>query len=719
MALAHSPNEKGEGHPLVDHLRQVAVLASDFASKFEAAELGYWAGLWHDVGKFHPDFQAYLISPNRNRGPDHKGAGALLACRRSEPLSFLIAGHHGGLPSRDKLKYWLREKEKAPEVEKAIEIGRAHLAEIEPGQPIAFPRRFSSKHEVEFFLRMLFSALTDADFLDTEKHFSSEKSAQRKFTVSLASLWGRFHASQEHLTGKYRDPVNRVRHSVYRACVRAGELPQGFFRLTVPTGGGKTRSAFAFGLRHSLKHRLERVIVAIPYTSIIEQTASEYRKILGPEAVLEHHSGATPSEDEHNPSLHEVWQRLASENWDAPVVVTTTVQLFESLFSNGTAKCRKLHNIAKSVLILDEVQTLPVRLLVPILDALRQLVAHYRVTVVLCTATQPALDESPFLKGLPNVREIAPNPARLFSALKRIRYDWSQNRMSWFAIADEMRKEGQALAVVNTKRDAMALLDALDDPEAFHLSTQMCGAHRHDTLEMIKALLVAGKPCRLVSTQVVEAGVDLDFPFVLRAIGPLDRIVQAAGRCNREGRLEVGRVLVFDPQDGSLPDGEYRSATDNTLALIRSPSFAFDNPEVYKRYFQHFYQVAEKDSKNIQKLRESFNYPEVSQRFRLIEEDTVPVVVRYAGKDGNAAAKYKKAVDQLIMLLRREHEETPRWILRKLQPYLVNMYWQELSKYERDGWVKELRPGLWEWFGPYDRVRGIVVPGVEVERLVV
>ncbi|MFW6206810.1 MAG: CRISPR-associated helicase Cas3', partial [Gemmatimonadota bacterium] len=308
----------------------------------------------------------------------------------------------------------------------------------------------------------------------------------------------------------------------------------------MPTGGGKTLSGMGFALRHALVHGFERVIVAIPYTSIIEQTADTYRGVFG-DGVLEHHSAvASEAHEDADPvSWHQLWRRLAAENWDARIVVTTTVQLFESVFANRPAPCRKLHNLVGSVLILDEAQTLPSHHLAPILAALSELTAHYRMSVVFCTATQPAVSAQPYAQVFEAAREIVPAPGTYFAALRRVTYEVpaSSERWSWQRVADEMRRSDQCLAVVNTKADALALLEVLDAPEVLHLSTNLCGAHRREVLADVRERLQSGRPCRLVSTQVVEAGVDLDFPLVLRAVGPLDRIVQAAGRCNREGSL--------------------------------------------------------------------------------------------------------------------------------------------------------------------------------------
>ena len=560
---------------------------------------------------------------------------------------------------------------------------------------------------------MVFSALVDADFLDTEGHFEPEQAAQRGQGVGLGELWRRFEPAQLTLSGWQQGQLNEIRHEIYQACLRAADNPPGLFSLTVPTGGGKTRSGMAFALRHALAHSFDRVIVAIPYTSIIEQTVDVYRGIFGAESVLEHHSAVTPHDDPSDPlSYQEVWARLASQNWDAPIVVTTTVQLFESLFANRPSTCRKLHNIARSVIILDEVQTLPPELLTPILDVLQDLVDHYHVSVLLCTATQPALQDGPYLRGLRDVREIIADPAQYFAALKRVRYELPapDERWTWERVASEMQSADQGLAIVNTKQDALRLLDALDDPTAFHLSTLLCGAHRRDVLREIRRRLAAGEVCRVVSTQVVEAGVDLDFPLVLRALGPLDRIVQAAGRCNREGRLAAGRVVIFVPEEGALPPGAYKIGTDTALSLLNRPGADLHDPLLYRTYFERLYQAIDLDKKRIQCRREALDYPEVAQRFRLIEDDTAPIVVR--------PDNYRHEVDTLLSLLRRA-EETPRWLLRRLQPYIVGARTRLIPDYHREGLLNEVAPGVWEWLGQYDAVRGLTVANRDPADLVI
>jgi CRISPR-associated endonuclease/helicase Cas3 len=461
---------------------------------------------------------------------------------------------------------------------------------------------------------------------------------------------------------------------------------------------------------------LDRVIIAIPYTSIIEQTADVYRSIFGNDAVLEHHSAVAAKNELNDPlSSRDVWARLASENWDAPIVVTTTVQLFESLFANRPSSCRKLHNIVNSVLILDEVQTLPPELLTPILDVLQELVDHYEVSVILCTATQPALQHSPYFKGLKDVREIVSNPTRHFDALKRVQYTlpMQQEQWNWERVAAEMQTTDQCLVIVNTRTDALRLLDVLHDASTFHLSTLLCGAHRRDVLDEVRRRLESGEPCRLISTQVVEAGVDLDFPMVLRTVGPLDRIVQAAGRCNREGRHTSGRVVIFRPEDGHLPPGAYRVGTDNAMSLLNQSQCDLHNPSLYQIYFERLYQGLELDAKNIQALRQALDYPEVARRFRLIDDETEAVVVHYTSQAGR-----RQDLKGLLGMI-REQKDVPRWAIRRLQPYLVNVRTRLIPEYHKEGFLYEIAPGLWEWLGSYDYLRGLAVVNRDPAELVV
>lgn len=482
MAYAHSKNARGHRHDLVDHSRSVAELAAAFALDLQASQVAHVLGLWHDLGKFHPAWQAYLLGSEsdpgmRGHGPDHKTAGAQLALKHLGTLALLVQGHHGGLQTPTDLKAWLSDPTRAAAIREALDLARQALPDLEPRQQLPLPAPVRRERlTAELFMRLLFSALVDADFLDTERHFREEASAQRGTEVTLAVLWERFERHQRQFSGQRSGVISRSRHEILEHCLAAAELPPGLFRLAVPTGGGKTLSAMGFALKHALRHGHRRVIVAVPFISITEQTADVYRSIFdGPRddspndqsVVLEHHSGADSIEDqasgEEDARPSTSWRRLAAENWDAPIIVTTTVQLFQSLFAARTSATRKLHRIARSVIILDEAQSLPSHLLTPILDVLCQLCQHFGTTVVLSTATQPAFDAIPVFSAAP-AREMVPDAPRFFEILKRVEYQWRLDPpLTWTAVAELADGEPQALIVVNTKKDALALLDVLDD----------------------------------------------------------------------------------------------------------------------------------------------------------------------------------------------------------------------------------------------------------------
>lgn len=622
-------------------------------------------------------------------------------------LAIPVYGHHTGLPTVGCL---------AQDLEEFVQQNRSALAYIKQAlAPLPKPKPLvpSSLGDTrrELFIRMLFSALVDADYLDTEQHFAPELAENRKRWPEVAELWSRFVREQESfLAAREADTLtNHVRREVYEACLRAAEGPPGIWRLTVPTGGGKTRSGLAFALKHAVFHGKRRVIVAIPYTSIIEQTADVYRKILGPEAVLEHHSQVSVTEDEEE-NLSALRMRLAAENWDAPLIVTTTVQLLESLLTNRPTQARKLHNLTQSVILLDEVQALPPEILKTTLDVLKALVEDYGVTLVLSTATQPTFDDTPYLQefsGL-EVREIVPQYRKHFELLKRVRYEFRERPLTWDELARELWELPQVLVVLNSRRDALELLASLSNrPDVFHLSTLLCGAHRRKVLEEVSQRLKPEKraPVCLVSTQVVEAGVDLDFPVVYRAVGPLDRIVQAAGRCNREGLLTEGRVVVFEPVEGRTPRGPYKVGLEKARLLLREhPVESLHDPEVYRQYFRRLFADVDLDKRNIQEYRRALDYPEVARRYRLIDEDTISVVVPY----GEAKERLEEWLNQ---------PRRTSW--RRLQPYLVSLFRYEAIKLTREGLLEPIGENLYRWTGRYDERLGLVGPVYDPSDLII
>ncbi len=706
-----------------EHTAEVARRARGHAGAFGAADWGYWAGVLHDLGKYRADFQRYLDAchgarqagrPEPRGGVDHKGPGAHWAhtVLRNDLLAMVALGHHGGLPSPSDAKEALTKARAAPDLPGVLAGAESDLPALRVPQPLTLPPWAKAPLDAEVFLRMLYSCLVDADSLDTEQHFEPAKATARHHDHPLEEYLARLERSQEGLTKGLRAPnsaVNRVRREVYEACCLAADEAPGVFHLTVPTGGGKTRSSLAFALRHALKHGRNRVIYALPYTSIIDQTVRVFRGILGEGAedppLLEHHSALPePTLDTEETERAELWRRLASENWDAPLIVTTTVQLFESLFSHKPSRCRKLHRLARSVLILDEVQTLPVPLLQPIVDALRALAQDYGTTVVLCTATQSALDgESPYLTGFPEVRPIVAPEARdrHFQQLRRVRYRIEPAPWSWPHAAEEMAAEPQCLAVLNTRKDALALVEALRAlgvEEVHHLSTLLCGAHRRRILQRVRERLASGEPVRLVSTQVVEAGVDIDFPKVMRALGPLDRIIQAAGRCNREGRLDRGEVVVFVPEAGGSPGGVYRTALDEAGVFLQQPCLDLSHPATTERYFRQLYGLTSTDAKGIQADRAALSFPTVADKFRMIDGDTVPVLVRYEAEAGE--------VEEILSTARALGRMT-RGLWRRAQSLTVSLFRRDFVEGLRSTIEVVVPDQLYLWCGDYDELTGL------------
>lgn len=739
-ALAHSG-----GHSLVSHLQKVSVLAAEFSNAFDTAETtlrwAYLAGLWHDLGKYRPGFQRYVrLADNPDahiegkvvgREKTHSAAGALWAMqqlnRPNQPygniLAYLIAGHHAGLDDWDGgLKERLQTDDAKLELQEALAanppaeiLAHDDLVARIPGGAAGFA----------LWVRMLFSCLVDADFLDTEAHFDADKPAHREGFPTIAQMRLAFDA---HLAAfPVSDTlVNTLRSDILRQCRVKASLPAGFFSLSVPTGGGKTLSSLAFALGHAQAHGKRRIIYAIPYTSIIEQTADVFRdvfKALGDEVLIEHHSQAeAASTDETARS------RLACENWDAPLVVTTNVQLFESLFAAKTSRCRKLHNLAGSVIVLDEAQQLPPGFLQPILDVLNLLVAHYGVSAVLCTATQPALsstnyfDASKNLRGLANVREIIDDPDALYAALKRVEValppDWT-TPTAWAEIAQQLSDEDCVLAIVNT-RNAARELHRLMPRDTLHLSALMCGAHRKDVIAQIKERLKARcqghdqRPLRVVSTQLVEAGVDIDFPVVYRALAGLDSIAQAAGRCNREGRLKgKGRVVVFVPPE-KPPLGHLRKGADAAISTLHGQAHDPLARGLFERYFKAFYHSVDLDAKQVvEKLSVndrntlSVQFRSAAQAFRLIDDaESATVVVRYAA--------HRHEIETMLGMLAAEGPQ--RWLMRKLQRYTVSIPKRTADKLLAQGSVTLPMPGLYAQVDAenlYDPVLGLQ-PGDDV-----
>ncbi|MHB1202996.1 MAG: CRISPR-associated helicase Cas3' [Acidithiobacillus sp.] len=703
-------------HDLANHLAGVAALAACHARKFGAEDWAHLAGLWHDLGKYRPRFQHYIrkvsgfdaeahIKGEAGKAP-HSTAGAILACDRFDEagrvLAYLIAGHHAGL-----YDWFGGLRERLDSTDSRDELNEA-LAEYPPTDILDHGTFAPDLHAIPggkegfaLWVRMLFSCLVDADFLDTEAYMDAGKAEQRSNWPDVQTLLEQFDSFMARKTvAADPTPVNQLRADILRQCREKAHEAPGLFSLTVPTGGGKTLSSMAFALEHAKRYNKRRIIYVIPYTSIIEQTADIFRDIFG-DAVIEHHSNAEvdPDHENHN-------SRLACENWDAPIVVTTNVQFFESLFAAKTSRCRKLHNIVDAVVVLDEAQLLPPEFLQPILDVLNLLTRHYGVTAVLSTATQPALatreyfDAKNNMRGLDGVREIMSDPDDLYRKLERVNVrlpaDWN-TPVSWDALASEISQHDSVLAIVNRRKDARELWELM--PEGtLHLSALMCGEHRSQTIRQIKVRLKDNIPTRVVSTQLVEAGVDVDFPVVYRALAGLDSIAQAAGRCNREGRLTEhgmqGEVVVFVPPQPA-PPGLLRKGEDACRSVLHGHTGKPLKRALFARYFEKLYHACDLDAQGIGELLKvdgqtlAVNFRTAAEKFKLIQdEDSAPIIVRYRGLDGN-----DDTVDELLNTLRKHGPE--RWLMRKLQRYTVTVHTREVVKLLSQGDVEEATPGLY------------------------
>lgn len=653
---------------LREHLDETAKLAEEFAGTYGAG-WGRLAGVWHDAGKYQSAFQrrigAGLDGPSNER-VDHSSVGALLAEQRGAPaLALVIAGHHGGLRNLEDVKARLAEKRDLLSAAKREGLPPELENLILPQAP-----GWKSRREAAMWIRFVFSALVDADFLDTERFCSgrAREFAYPPLEVLQARLDGALRAKAE---AAQRSVVNALRARVLRDCRQAAERSPGAFTLTVPTGGGKTLASMVFALGHAIRHGLARVIVVIPYTSIIEQTARAYREALGEDAVIEHHSSVDPNRE--TPA-----NRLASENWDAPVVVTTNVQFFESLYANRVSRCRKLHRIARSVVVFDEVQTFPPPLLQPIRHALERLISDYGVSAVFCTATQPAL-------ALPGIREIVSDRAGEFEAVQgRCEYELpvSEKPVSWEVLALELRGRDQALAIVHRRDDAERLARLTGDG-CIHLSSRMCAAHRTVVVADIKRRLKEGEVCRAVSTQIVEAGVDVDFPEVWRAFAGADSLAQAAGRCNREGVRERGVCHIFLAPTRP-PRGILRVGFDVAFTMWQEGLLALSSPETFVEYFERLYSRVETDP-GVLPAEDELRFEDSAEKFKMIEEHGEAVIAPY----GDWEARLLDVERAL------EWGGSARRAMRGLQRFTVNLYPAEIVRLAGNGAISQVEERLW------------------------
>lgn len=684
--LAHISEDRERMQTVKEHLQGTAALAEVFAQPFGGCEQARLAGDLHDIGKYSREFQHRLEG-----GPkvDHSTAGGKEAFQlRQFEAAFAVMGHHGGLPdyggkndTGDTSTLYGRQQKKVPD----YSAWKQEIALSPASRPSHIPPDNLSE---AFYIRMLYSCLVDADYLDTEAFMDG--TLPRGGYEPIASLLDKL---DQYIAPWWnpKNELNRKRCDILRSCLNAGEnFPNGLYTLTVPTGGGKTVSSLAFALRHAATHGKKRVIYVIPYTSIIDQTAKVFENILEAENVLEHHSRVdyTMPEEEVDPALYR--KALATENWDAPVIVTTAVQFFESLYSNLPSRCRKLHNIADSVIIFDEAQTLPVSYLYPCVSAIGQLVQYYGVTAVLCTATQPAL-QSLFAELAPGLtmREICPDTDALYQFFRRTTLRQA-GALTEEELAEQLNASPQTLCVVNRRVTAQKLYALLPEEGSYCLTTLLCPADRKRLLEEIRERLKSGLPCRVVSTSLIEAGVDVDFPTAWREEAGLDSIIQTAGRCNREGKAsaEQSIVTIFRLEGQQVP-AMIRPNVDSARHVLQT--FADPaQPEAIESYFS-FYRTlkgsAALDQKGILDAFQKgykgsiFPFAAVANMFHLIDSPTTTVYI--------PTGEGKSLVESLRAGL------ISRSLFRKLGQYAVNVYPDHLKRLLDAGAVQATESGAY------------------------
>ena len=730
--IAHVRKDAKENwhfHALQEHLKKVAELAARFAGRHGSLFAEY-AGLLHDLGKFQQAFQEYIgkasgfekvnahledVESGRPNKIPHSTAGAKYAVNQIDPLlghllAYLIAGHHAGLAD------WHDKGSLKDRLQKADDELASALAGVQQAQLSTDFFKINENglseqwntlcannenfaEELHIWIRFLFSCLVDADFLDTEAFMcgfanadEAKKAGVRPDFPSLQELNQRYENHMQDLATKAdkNTPLNQERQIILKQCLDAAELDKSLFSLTVPTGGGKTLASLGFALKHALKFNKKRIIYTIPFTSIIEQNATVFRNVLGTDVVLEHHSNLEVSEDKETAK-----NRLAAENWDAPLIVTTNVQFFESLFAARTSRCRKIHNIADSVVILDESQQIPRDFQKPITDMMRVLAKDYGVTFVLCTATQPELGKEVDafgridMVGLNDVYEIIHNKTELAKKLQRVQVylpNADTSKQTWQQVADEIAQHACVLAVVNTRRHARLLFEALpSDGIKLHLSANMCAAHRAEVIALIRRYLYEyhqgrlKRPLWVVSTQLIEAGVDVDFPVVYRAMAGLDSIIQTAGRCNREGKLpDLGKVVVFRAEQGA-PSGSLKQGQDITEEMLAAGGLNDPLlPETFSEYFRRFRAKGEVDKYKVthdltmessQENPLAIKFRTAAEKFRLIDNKGVALVVPF-------------------IPLVWQQEESPK-IVQSTQ--LEDFFEQHLADVAIDDWQKTLK----------------------------
>lgn len=709
--IAHiDEKDKKRIQTVKNHLEGTAKLSGEFAGKFGKEDWGYCNGILHDIGKYSVDFLK-RITGESNQRVDHSTAGARVCVEKGGKYRFLeycIAGHHTGLPDYGSNYDNAGDPTLMGRRKKKISDYQAYEKEIDIPEivtdPFDFKKTVNPDFSMSVFIRMLYSCLVDADFLDTETFMSCGQKV-RNSGESMEILFEKLekHVS-EWLKNQNRDTVNGRRTEILKHCLEEGGAERGLFRLTVPTGGGKTIASLAFALRHAVENQMDRVIYVIPYTSIIEQNAKVFREILGDENVLENHCNVAYEVDSQRAEELQSMQ-LAAENWDKPVIVTTNVQFFESLFANKPSKCRKLHNIANSVIIFDEAQMLPNDYLKPCIAMIEELLNNYRTSVVLCTATQPALRS--FFQGSVSATELCPRMDEQFQFFQRTLFE-NIGTVTEECLIDKLKRENQALCIVNTKKRAQNIYKELREDGVYHLSTSMYPKHRKRVLERIRERLRENKKCILISTSLVEAGVDLDFQSVYRELAGVDSMIQAAGRCNREGhrKVEESKVLIFRFEEKESVLGQ-RQQIDVAKSLMADGRDLSDR-ETITRYFEMLYHI-KGESLDKKKIMDEFTnkkikyrFAQVGKDFRLIEQNTKTIFIND-----------EEDADEILRELKEKG--FTRSGMRKANQYCITIYDQTFDKMYGAGMLKPIAENMEDFYELTDESRYTEEMGLELE----
>lgn len=705
--LAHSKNEDGLEHRLSAHLIAVADLMVGFTENSEYQKVFKVTGLLHDLGKYQPAFQTYLREGGRRGSVPHASWGAAIAAQNILiETAFAIDGHHKGLPNKADLKVSISEFKDS---EHPIHNLKPTFYKETGTENTVFKNEKQQSWEIserEVFIRFLFSALTDADWLNTENHFAPQKASKRPSEkLEIEYL---LHKLEEEYKSKSKEGwLNLLRNEVREFAIKNASLEAGFYSMTLPTGMGKTLASISWALHHANKNGLKRIIIVLPFISIIDQTVGELKRIFGEEFVLEHHSNFNEDDENNNKISDEGIQdnhqskRLAIENWDFPIIVTTTVQFFESLFSNKPSKCRKVHNIAKAVVIFDEVQSLPKELILPTITMLKDVQKIMGTSFLFCTATLPAFEKRERFAGIDNIVPLVQNPSIIFSKTRRVNYK-PLNSYKPTDLADLYEQvywqDKSALCIFNTKqmaREFCKFIEGGTDYWWVHLSTYLCPIHRRKIIQVVKDCLKRNKRIILSSTQLVEAGVDFDFPTVFREIAPLESVIQSAGRCNREGKYDYGDVYIFRLMENKAPNRQYLELAEFALQQYKGNEEKLFGHDFFTEYYKNAIDLfCDPDRKQINQYRNSFNFETVAELYKLIDSKTTPIFIFNYNEDSREL--YKQIVHKPFL---------SRDDYRAMQQYTVQVYDNFLqTNAHLIGTEKE---GFRVWHGKYDSHYGI------------